>query len=194
MYFNHIIFVTVSDGTDSSQFEIFAQFSYDDIFGRFILRSESTSETLDMLLNKSPANNVQIAFGGTRCVFEVKRSRIKDIDTYSSNLADCGRDDDYDSIQYFGGDIDKDGNVKVSLSYLSESQIKDIRKYMYLNITKNYTPPSESNIALNKLTMTEDNIQLDYLSVDVFALGPKPLGRQNVPGAILWRFDIIQNM
>lgn len=189
LYFNHTIFVTVSDGANSSEFEIFAQFTYDHNYRRFILRSESASETLKMILNNSPANNVQTVFGGTRCLLEVKRSRIKDIETYSSTVADCGRDADYDISHYFGGEIDKDDNAKVSLAYVPESQIGVLGKY--LNITENYTHRGESNITLNKITMMEDNIQLNALYFDVFALGLKPLGRRGVSEAILWRFHII---
>lgn len=174
---------------DSSEFEIIAEFSVDDNYRRFILRSESASETLKIVLNRHSENNVQTTFGGTKCVFEVKRSRENYIEEYSSRLKSSGLDADYNIYEYFGGDINKDGNVE-SLTDLSESQIKDIGRY--LNITHNYAPSHQlSSIIINKLAMLKDNVQFRSLYFDVFAVGFKPQGRHDIAEGVMWRYTII---
>lgn len=174
---------------DSSEFEIIAEFSVDDNYRRFILRSESASETLKIVLNRHSENNVQTTFGGTNCVFEVKRSRENYIEEYSSRLKSSGLDADYNIYEYFGGDINKDGNVE-SLTDLSESQIKDIGRY--LNITHNYAPSHQlSSIIINKLAMLKDNVQFRSLYFDVFAVGFKLQGRHDIAEGVMWRYTII---
>jgi hypothetical protein len=140
-----------------------------------------------MILNRDPANNVQTVFGGTSCVFGIKRSKEdENMEKYSASFTNCGDDADYDIYDYFGVKVINDGTLE-NLTDLSESKIKGIENYLNFS----YTPSDQdSKVTINKQAMAEDDVLLDSVYFDVLVLGLKPLGSQDISEILLWRLDI----
>jgi hypothetical protein len=176
-------FLSVSDGTGSSEFEMIAKFPFDVRRRTLTLRSDSTSEKLVMYLKRSAVNQAQNAFNGARCAFEVKRSKEDEIEVYSSRLQYCGSTDDYDVFPYFRVTVQKDGK------FVSSTDVTG-PKPRYLDFSDDdISGPHGPNVTINRASMMEENALLK--GIDFHVLVFEGLGQKDICGALSWRSEII---
>jgi hypothetical protein len=169
----------VSDETGPSEFEMIAQYSFDDRDRDFILRSDFKSEVLRMSLEIEPVHQVQTVFGGTRCAFEVKRSKETDIDVYSSSLKNCGPDAGFEAYPYF--------KVRINKERIPFSSGPNSREYV--DFSENILNDHGPKVTVNKLTMMEENAQLDSIYFYVAVLDVQ--AEQNICETLQWNSRII---
>jgi hypothetical protein len=162
----------------SSEFEMTAQYSFDEKGCSFLLHSESRSETLEMSLNTDPIKQVQTAFTGARCTFEVERSKEDEIEVYSSSLKNCVSNFEYDVYSFFEVNVNKDGKL---VSSMGEPR--------FLDFPDDVIPRDQGpSVTINRLTMMKGNVQLN--SIDFYVIAEMAYV-QDMTAVLVWKSEII---